>query len=209
MPASGNQRDLSFAFQAPYPIQKLQVDVQQPARATGFSLTPQADSSGPASDGFTYYHLTRSTLAAGQSLAINMRYSKTDRDTSVAPAPTAAAPAIQPGSVTVTTSGAASGTSLTAVLPWLLVGVGVLIALSVGGYYLLVLRPRPEPSPAMPAGRGKAAPAKNPAAGARSPAPQSSRPATGGAAAAFCPQCGRAYGVDDQFCAKCGAARRR
>jgi hypothetical protein len=88
-PLLGSQRNLSYAFQVPYTIEKLEIEVQQPARATNFSVVPQPESSSPGSDGLTYYHLLRSNVAAGQSLPITIQYGKADQGTSVTPVPAA------------------------------------------------------------------------------------------------------------------------
>ena len=52
-PAGGNQRDINFAFESPYPIRALEVAAQQPARASAFAMTPQSQRSVQGSDGFT------------------------------------------------------------------------------------------------------------------------------------------------------------
>ena len=39
-PVSGDQRKIVHTFEAPYPIASLEIAVQQPARATDFSVTP-------------------------------------------------------------------------------------------------------------------------------------------------------------------------
>jgi hypothetical protein len=196
-PLLGSQRNLSYAFQVPYTIEKLEIEVQQPARATNFSVVPQPESSSPGSDGLTYYHLLRSNVAAGQSLPITIQYGKADQGTSVTPVPAAAAaPAAAPGA-----SNAAGPTSLMSILPWLLIGLGALAFLGALAYYILLQR-----RPAAPAASPSIRSAKP------TPAPFVSRSAagtTGSGPAVFCPKCGRRFAPDDQFCAQCGASRQR
>ena len=196
-PLLGSQRNLSYAFQAPYQIDQLEVEVQQPARATNFSVAPKPESSSPGSDGLTYHRLLRSNIAAGTSLPITIQYAKADQGTSVTPVAAAAAPA--PGAAPGA-SNTAGQTPFMAILPWLLIGLGALAFVGALAYYIL-LRRRPAARSTPPTIR----PAK------AAPAPFVSRSAAGrtvSGSAAFCPQCGRRFAAEDQFCAQCGAARR-
>ncbi len=43
-PPSANKREIVHTFEAPYPIKSLEIAVQQPARATDFSVTPKPSS---------------------------------------------------------------------------------------------------------------------------------------------------------------------
>lgn len=192
-PPSGNQRTITYTFVAPYAIQALEVSVQQPARASGFKLTPQPESSIQGSDGFTYHVFNRTNLAANDKIEITIEYSKTDTAVSapqlaipnatVAPA----APAPQPASK-------AAGQWL----PYLLIGLG-LAGLAGAGIYWLLQRRQLTPA----AGPRRASPAD-------APKTPNARPTTGPAAGpvVFCPECGRPFGPEDRFCAQCGKARR-
>jgi hypothetical protein len=199
-PLLGSQRNLSYAFQAPYTIKQLEIEVQQPARATNFSVVPQPESSSPGSDGLTYYRLLRSNVAAGQSMPITIQYGKADQGTSVTPAPVApgaaAGAASAPGG-----SSAAGQTSFTTILPWLLIGLGGLAFAGALAYYILLQRRSAAPAASPPVRPAKAAPSPFASGGAAG--------TTGSGPAVFCPKCGRPFTAVDQFCAQCGAARRR
>lgn len=183
-PPSGNQRELSYTFETPYAINTLAVSLQQPARATGFSATPQPAESFQGSDGFTYYTFTRSGLKAGERLPVTMRYTKNDQGLSVAQAKLdAGAPA------SAAAQKAASAGALPIWLPYVLIGLGVAALVAAGGYWYFRMRP---PAAAVASATGRPRPPDNPAGGK----------------AVFCTQCGHRFGPEDRFCAQCGAPRK-
>jgi hypothetical protein len=191
-PPSGDQREFGYTFESPYATGSLDIRVQQPARATDFSLTPPADSSLVGDDGLTYSSLRKTSLQQGDKLDLKVRYKKTDQGLTSAPIAAAqTAPTPEFG----TTQEAAPSASYNSWLPWVLIGVG-LVALAAAAIYWF-LRGRSLPTPTA-AARG-ARPAK-----AGSPTDISPAGATD---AAFCTQCGRQFRPDDRFCANCGAPR--
>lgn len=184
---SGSQREWSYTFKAPYPIAHLEVNIQEPSRATGFSVSPSAAASTQGADGFTYNTIRRENVAAGERIPITIRYTKTDQGFSRAPAQAARSAAASPSSSSRPVS------QSTPWLPFLLIGMGI-VGLVSAGVYWLVLQRRSQPAPARPPTR-KATAASSPAAQA-------------GGGAVFCTQCGRQLGPADRFCATCGAPRR-
>jgi hypothetical protein len=187
-PASSNRRDIGFTFETAYPIKNLAVSLQQPARATGFSATPQPEQSLQGSDGFTYYAINRADVAAGARLPFNLRYTKNDQGLSVAQARLdTTAPAPAPGTAS---PGATSG-GLPQWLPILLIGLGVAALAGAVGYWFLRVRPADSPAPA---------PARKRSGSQAKPGPPGKT--------IFCTQCGRQFAAGDRFCANCGAARR-
>ncbi len=194
---SGNQREIRYQFVAPYPIAVLEVAVQQPARATDFSVTPAAETSFVGEDGLTYFAFNRANLATGDKIEIVLRYTKTDSGVSrpqlavtnpaLTPSVSAAAAGVQP-----------AGPSLGTWLPWVLIGVGGVSLLALLAYWLLWQR-----QPVATHTGSRPAPPQAPV-----------RPASTAATAepvgkaAFCTQCGRPFRPDDRFCAACGAPRR-
>ena len=193
---SAEQRNIDFAFEAPYSIQDLQISIQQPARATEFSVQPAPDNSTQGPDGLTYQWLARKDLAAGQQVQLNIRYTKPDSGltapqlavTATESAAAAAAPAAR----------ASSGTNL---LPWLLIGLGAALLAGILAYWLLGRRHNAVPD------RVSSPP---PVAERRRPAP-GGKPLTdapAGGAAGFCTQCGAQLRVSDRFCPQCGTRRR-
>lgn len=188
-PPSGNQRTITYTFIAPYAIQALEVSVQQPARASGFTLTPQPESSFQGSDGFTYYIFNRTNVAADAKIDITIAYSKTDTAVS---SPQLAIPNATAVPSTATPQPAAKGAGQW--LPYLLIGLGLAGLAGAAIYWLLQRRP---------ASPRKASPADAP----KRPALRTPPSQTAGAGA-FCTECGRPLGPEDRFCAQCGKPRR-
>jgi len=77
-PPSGDERTLSYTLDSPYSIKSLTITVQQPARAIGFALTPAAEDSQQGSDGLTYHTLNRQNVAAGETVGLELKYTKPD-----------------------------------------------------------------------------------------------------------------------------------
>ena len=77
-PVSGDQREIVHTFEAPYPIKSLEIAVQQPARATDFSVTPAPSRTTTGADGLTYHIINLENLAAGEKRDIAISYVKTD-----------------------------------------------------------------------------------------------------------------------------------
>lgn len=196
----GEQRNISYSFVAPYAIKALRVEVQQPARSTGFAMTPASETSQKGSDDLTYYVFNRSNVAAGEKLDITISYSKTDTGLSapqIAVAQTGA-PVQAPAQ-----AAAPAATSATNVLPWVLIGLGVVLLVGILVFWLLSQRRVPAQQQVRSTGPNtvRSAPA---ARGPRATVP--ARP--NGEAVSFCTNCGHALGPDDRFCSQCGAPRR-
>lgn len=194
---SGNQREIRYLFQAPYPIAVLEVSVQQPARSSDFSLTPAAETTFEGEDGLTYSVFNRANLAAGEAIEIVMRYTKTDSGVS-RPQLAVTNPALTPVVSPPPAVAQPAGSSLGAWLPWMLIGIGGVSLLALLAYWLLWPRQpaitQTSERPALP--KAPAPPVSTAAAAAPS------------GKAAFCTQCGRPFRPDDRFCAGCGAPRR-
>jgi zinc-ribbon domain len=190
-PPSGDQREIGYEFKAPYATDSLDVRVQQPARATDFSLTPPPDSSVVGDDGLTYSSLRKTGLKPGDKLDLTIRYKKTDQGLTRAPLAAAqTAPRIETAPEPAPSGGFDSW------LPWVLIGVGV-VALTAAVVYWFV-RGRESGAPAQP-GRSRRSAVTGPGPGAA--------PKATGKGATFCTQCGQQYRPDDRFCANCGAPR--
>jgi hypothetical protein len=151
-PPSGNLREIVHTFEAPYPIESLEIAVQQPARATDFSVTPQPSSVITGSDGLTYHII---------------RYTKTDSGvtapqlavTSATPVAGASeSPGAQPKPATPTNW-----------LPFALIGAGLLALIGIGVYWFLSHRRAPPKSvrrPTVTSASSQPAPRPAPAAAA-------------------------------------------
>ena len=192
-PPSGDKREISYTFEAPYPIKSMEIAVQQPARATDFSMTPKPSSAITGTDGLVYHVVTLENLAAGEKRDIAISYVKTDSGlTSPQLALTSATPAAQASEPTTSQPKPATQTNW---LPILLIVVGVLALIGIAVYWFLSSR--------------RSAPPVKPARPTVSAVPQQpTARATSATAAAFCAQCGHAFRTEDRFCAECGAPRK-
>jgi hypothetical protein len=192
-PPSGDQREIVHTFEAPYPIASLEIAVQQPARATDFSVTPTPSRTITGTDGLTYHIINLTNLAAGEKRDIAINYVKTDSGlTSPQLAVTSATPAAQ---ATAPVQPETKQAALPSWLPLLLIGVGLLALIGIGVYWFTSRR-----RPIMPVEPVRPEPASAP------PQP-AARPASG-SGATFCTRCGNALRPDDRFCAQCGAPRK-
>jgi hypothetical protein len=199
-PPSGNQRDISYAFEVPYATDALTVTIQQPARSDGFSLTPQPQGSYVGANGLTHYVIRRENLRAGDKLDFRIRYAKSDDGLSATKSAPTASPLQSAESASANPAGATARTGTTSsassLLPWLLIALGALALLGAGLYWVLLSR------------RG----AKTATAQVKVSPPNSSDqrppPTATDAGAGYCTQCGRRLAPSDRFCANCGAPRR-
>jgi hypothetical protein len=192
-PPSGNKREIAYTFEAPYPIKSLEIAVQQPARATDFSMTPKPTSTITRTDGLTYHLIDLENLAAGDKRDIAISYVKTDSGlTAPQLAVTSATPVAQASGPAAAQPKPATQTNW---LPFLLIGVGLLALIGIAAYWFLAQR--------------RAAPPVNPARPTVSSVPSqpAARP-TPTAAVSFCTQCGHAFRPEDRFCAECGTPRK-
>jgi hypothetical protein len=193
-PPSGDQREINYSFEVPYKIDSLDVRVQQPARASDFSLTPPPESASVGDDGLTYSALRRTNLKPGDKLDLVLSYKKTDqapsRPSSAAVAtPSSSQVPVQPG------MSASAGQRVGSWLPWLLIAVALVALVVAAVYWFSQVR---TPSTRAPGAAG----ARSTQPGRPVSAPQASDKDT-----AFCTQCGQRFRPEDRFCANCGAPR--
>jgi hypothetical protein len=192
-PPSGDQREISHTFETPYAVDSLNIRVQQPARATDFSMMPPADTSIIENDGLTYSLINKADLKPGDQVGFTIRYKKTDQGFS---RPAGAANQNTPTPQFSNSQGAAPESRFNSWLPYLLIGVGLLALAGAGLYWILRVRVSPASEPAGRDSRSR---------GPTSPAISAQK---GNDELAFCTHCGRQFGAEDKFCANCGAPRR-
>jgi hypothetical protein len=192
-PPSGDQREIAYSFQVPYAIDSLDVRVQQPARATGFSMTPAAESTTVEADGLTYSLLQKANLKPDEKLDIVLDYTKTDLGLSQ---PASAPDTTLPAAEALSQPAAAPSASFGSWLPWLLIGIG-LAALAAAAVYWFS-RGRVAPATAEAGTHGRQSATRRPAP---TPGPANQ------ALPSYCTQCGRQFRPEDRFCANCGAPR--
>jgi hypothetical protein len=82
------QRQFTYTLIAPYPIDRLDVDIQQPYEATDFRTTPEAMGQNTDGQGGTYALFSYHDLAAGTPQTFTVTYVKdTDRPSVTKPQP--------------------------------------------------------------------------------------------------------------------------
>jgi hypothetical protein len=85
LPAGAGGRSFPLLLQLPVDVGTLNLDVQEPARATDFKVQPSLQGSGEHGDGFTYAVATFSDVKAGSTLGQLVSYSKPDGEPSAKP----------------------------------------------------------------------------------------------------------------------------
>ena len=153
--------------------------------------------------------LNRANVAAGEKLDIGVSYTKTDTGLSAPQLAVTATGVPQQAAVASSTDGAADW------LPWVLIGLGVLLFGGILVYWLLSRRsPEPAPVASTPrTGRSagstptrRAPPPQKPLPTVPARAPDAPAPAAG--PVAYCVNCGHALKGEDRFCSQCGTPRR-
>lgn len=183
-------RNISHTFSTLQPIDKLDVEVQQPLRSTDFTMTPAAMSTGTDNDGFRYSQLSYDKVAQDQNIVFKISYSKQDNRPSV------------PKKQQNQTAGAGIGDS-TNLNIWLLLGGAAIIGLA--AYFVITRRTtRLIPQPAGYGGRfsgqaNYAKPSTHSKQTGRAKGAAKVQGATG-----FCTGCGAPLAADDRFCSRCG-----
>ncbi|MBI2853700.1 MAG: zinc ribbon domain-containing protein [Chloroflexi bacterium] len=214
------QPDKSFNFKyvAPYAIDKLDVEVQQPLKATNFKPPEGYTSVNTDSAGLKYYTYTFSNVAPGQVINVDASYTKSDSKPSVAK---------KQGSGTGTGAGGIN-------TPMLLGVVGGALVLLIIGFAVFKRKPVPATVRAAQSRRAARFEAQRQAeerrraskrepirqtkqeqvkpvqsarqASGASPAPGARQTSGGGQ---FCTRCGTRLDPNDNFCNACGQKTRR
>ena len=183
-PVSGaGARTLDFSFLPTYPVDSLQLEVQQPLRSSDFTLSPSTEIARSDQQGLKYYHYDFKDVTADKTVAVKVSYSKSDARPSVNKPP-------QQGAA------GGSGDADSSRLLWVIVAVAM-----VGAIAVVLVRQRRRgveaPAPQMAwqgAGAGRVAAGRAPASGA--------------GRGIYCTQCGRRLHAADRFCPECGAKQR-
>lgn len=193
--ADGEERTFEATWTFPFGITSAVLDVQQPAAATDFTVSPAAPNIVTGADGLTYHRSPGRTVVAGQPLQVAINYSLPGGQLTQSLLQQNT-PATESEPV-VTTEPAASPTS-SSNLPLILAGIGGLIIS--GTLIWQGLRERSQQQEKKKQGiRRTTRPAHG--AGPKRTAP--SVPANG-ETAQFCHECGREAHAEDRFCRHCG-----
>ena len=179
------QRSFPVEFEVPAAIDQMVVSVQQPARATGFQVTPELAETGTDSQGLGFASSSLANLQPGDRITAQVQYEKPDAE------PTVAAGGAE------SSDNQASQNYLLWLLVAMVVGVGGFIA-----YRMLAHRQAPARS-----GSGRAA-KSSARAGAGTGRGQQSKGATPASGPQrFCTECGAKLTKKDRFCPQCGHER--
>jgi hypothetical protein len=176
-------KTLDYTFKSIAPVDALTLEIQQPLKATNFVLAPSTQATRTDSDGLHYFDYAFTNVAAGQTVSVQAKYTKTDPHPSVMPAasyvPAASAQAAS------TAAGSSSMIFLAA-----LIAVGII---AVVGFILFQRH-----------SLDKAQRSSTPARRQRRAKRRGDTVSDG----IFCTQCGRPLKSQDNFCPKCGTALR-
>ncbi len=171
-----------------YAVQTLILKVQHPLSATGLSTTPAFPETQTGFDGLTYSGLTRTTVPAGEAIALDLTYTKSNSDLTVSKTNTVPAQVDTPTSTAPKVDALLIGIIVAGVAGAGFIGWGV------WGYF----RPLEGTSRARRAPRPRAH-----SGGMAEAAPT----ATG--ESVFCHKCGTRSQPEDEFCRSCGTRLRR
>ena len=75
--ASGAEKRFTYTMSTPYPIELLEVDIQQPLKATNFTLDPTPMERLTDNQGFTYHQFAYRDIGKGQPQTFTISYTKT------------------------------------------------------------------------------------------------------------------------------------
>jgi len=75
--ASGAEKRFTYTMPTPYPIEVLEVDIQQPLKATNFTLDPAPMERLTDNQGFTYHQFAYRDIGADQPQTFTISYTKT------------------------------------------------------------------------------------------------------------------------------------
>ncbi|GAB4146351.1 MAG: hypothetical protein Fur0021_04390 [Candidatus Promineifilaceae bacterium] len=199
------ERQFTFTWQTPTPVQQLLVSVQQPAAATAMTVSPSPISVTPGNNGLQYHNMPATNLPANQPYTLDVSYtmSSSALTTSlVQPSvPTGIPPDLLPD------AGSSGSSSSDSTL--LLVGAAVMGVLVVGSIIWLVINRDSVRRPALAAprrggvrqNRRAYAPQKRTTP---PPPPAESAPPRPSQSARFCHNCGKPSHAADRFCRYCG-----
>ena len=198
--ASGPEKRFVYPAPTTYPIEVFEVDIQQPLKATAFTIDPTPTERTTDKEGFTYHQFTFRDVGKGQKQTFTIAYTKTATTPSVTKQPSTSQPAEKARARSDST----------------LVSLGIFagaILLFVGGAWLMQRSQRqsmPATTSPMPSAsksdtliallQEDAQPQET--AGV-SPTLQQTRTIN------FCANCGRKLLPDDRFCSACGKPIKR
>ena len=203
----GSNRSFSYQWAGDYPVQDMQIKVQQPRTASGLKVEPKTGTAATESDGLVYLSVPVGKVNGGDTFQLNISYQKSD-DTLTQPA---AFEQVTP--VGASAPGASAQLTLDQVLPWLLGGLGLIL---IGGGVFWYLRTGREQAPSAPHRHSRAGQAAGQKANKVLPnrdvllnLQDQANPPAPSKEGVFCHQCGKKSGPADVFCRSCGTKLRK
>lgn len=178
-------KTMDFVFQALTSADQVLLEIQQPLKATNFSVTPTTATTRTDNVGFKYFIRSPLTLTAGQTITAQVKYTKSDPKPSAQSLPT---PPLSATAPTTTTAAPSAWDNLFIIVALATVGLVAVLGFFILRQHSLGVSPTAMATP-------------------RARSRRSTRRA-GPSATVFCTQCGRALGSEDNFCPRCGAKRR-
>jgi hypothetical protein len=194
----GQMRRLDFAFLAPYDIETVSIEVQEPAQAENFSLKPAPARTFTGHDGLNYSVLDLATLAPGDTITLTATYQRESEELSIR----------QPGVISehaedIVEVDSSARQNIT--LAYILMGAGLVTFLGAIAHWWWFNRrqaPATKRRSTTRLGRAKK----------RQPArPEKAKVALNSSdevQLGFCYKCGAALRPEANFCHNCGARRR-
>ena len=183
---NGEARSYTYAWPGGLSATSFAFEVQQPAAAQDFAVSPPAASRTTDTLGLTYHRSELGLLAVDDTPSVSLSYRN--------PSGQLSADAVPPSGPLATPAPSSGGGSFstTSILPWLILAAGVVM---IGGgliYYFRVVRSDDRPS------RPRHRPSRRPTASGIEV----------DASPVFCHSCGTQASSSDRFCRTCGTALR-
>jgi hypothetical protein len=185
----GAQRSFTFTWPGGVEVGDLSFEVQQPLGATPVQITPAPSQQHQGPDGMLYYEGDLGATAASDLAMVTLSYSKSGQGLSIDQMT-----ASQPQSPSAPAAG--STPDIAALLPYVLLGFGVLLIVAGGWWYLRL--------------RGDSAPRRRRVKrrpGSRRGQDSGSPPAR--TSPVFCHNCGMQAEAGDRYCRSCGIRLRQ
>ena len=190
------EKSFTFKYVSPYAADTLELEVQQPLKATDFKLAQPYASASSDSLGMKYYHYVFNNVTAGQVISVGASYNKPDAKPSVVKTQGSSAGGSGAG-------GAGGGSSYSIIF----IGV-VIMAVAVIGFVLFRRKPVTAPVRVSRAESRRTARTEAKRIEARSAhRPEAHAPAAvpgPGTGVVFCSHCGTKLAAGAAFCHACG-----
>jgi hypothetical protein len=172
-------RQYSYLWTGDFAVAQTTVQLQEPALSSGVTISPELGTPVERADALFYREGDVGPLEAGQSLTVDLQYTKPDARTS------AEILGLDLGTPPGSTSNGSDGVSSELLI---LVGAGAVVVLVIAAAFVMQRRTAAAAAASLPASRAQR---KRVEAAGKGP---------------FCRKCGSALVAGDRFCGSCGNA---